>query len=117
MGKKEKEKLIQPPPRERGLRRTGYTFAGYPFSFFGVPTIIHAKRVELAGETWRESDRDCGGLLKLSRIWVNDLPGGYEVVLGMKCQDCGYADSIRIPYSGHKQIFNSASNRTWSLKG
>ena len=53
--------------------------------------------------------------MKLAKIWVNDLPGGYEVVLGMSCQDCGYTDSIRIPYTGHKQIFNSTSNRTWGL--
>jgi len=71
--------------------------------------------MELAGGTWKEENVDCGGLMKLAKIWVNDLPGGYEVVLGMMCQDCGYSDSIRIPYSGHKQIFNSTSNRTWGL--
>jgi len=114
--KKEKERLLLPPPKERGLRRTGYTVAGYPFAFFGVPTLIHAKKVELAGEKLREMDVDCGGLLKLAKVWVNDLPGGYEVVLGLQCQDCKYSDSIRIPYTGHKQLFNSTSNRTWSLK-
>jgi hypothetical protein len=114
--KKEKERLLGPPPKERGLRRTGYSVAGYPFSFFGVPTLIHARKVELSGDKWRETDIDCGGLLKLAKLWVNDVPNGYEIVLGLQCQDCGYSDSIRIPYSGHKQLFNSTSNRTWSLK-
>jgi hypothetical protein len=114
--RKEREKVASPPPKERGLRKTGYTIAGYPFAFFGVPTVIHSKVVELSGGRWRETDRDCGGLMKAVRIWVNDLPGGYEVVLGLQCQDCSYTDSIRIPYSGHKQVFNSSSNRTWSLK-
>jgi hypothetical protein len=114
--KKEKDRLIAPPPKERGLRKTGYTIAGYPFAFFGTPTLVHAKKVELVGEKWRELDSDCGGLLKVAKIWVNDLPSGYEVVLGVQCQDCKYTDSIRIPYTGHKQLFNSASNRTWSLK-
>jgi len=116
MQKKEKDKLLGPPPRERGLRGTGYTVAGYPFAFFGIPTLIHAKRVEFAGEKWKETEADCGGLLKLVRLWVNDVPNGYEVVLGLQCQDCKYSDSIRIPLSGHKQLFNSTSNRTWSLK-
>ncbi|MHB8567896.1 MAG: hypothetical protein ACYC7D_13990 [Nitrososphaerales archaeon] len=106
----------QPPPRERGLRKTGYTIAGYPFAFFGVPTLIHARRAEFVHGEWKESEQDCGGLLKLAKLWVNDLPGGYEVVLGFECQDCGYSDCIRIPYSGHKQLFNSASKRTWGLK-
>lgn len=114
--KKERDRLLAAPPKERGLRRTGYTVAGYPFAFFGNPTLIHAKKVELAGEKWRETDVDCGGLLKVVKVWVNDLPGGYEVVLGVQCQDCEYSDSIRFPYTGHKQLFNSASNRTWSLK-
>ncbi len=116
MQKKEKDRLLAPPPKERGLRKTGYSIAGYPFAFFGTPTFIHAKKVELAGEKWRELDSDCGGLLKLAKIWVNDVPSGYEVVLGMQCQDCKYTDAIRIPYAGHKQLFNSTSNRTWSLK-
>jgi len=115
MPKKAKDKLTQPPPRERRLRNTGYTVAGYPHAFFGVPTILHSKRMELQGGTWREQQEDCGGLMKLARIWVNDLPEGYEVVLGMLCQDCGYSDAIRIPYVGHKQIFNSTSKRTWGL--
>ncbi len=117
--KKKKSKInaaLVPPKRERGLRRTGYTIAGYPFAFFGVPTFIHAKRVEFRNGEWRETDVDCGGLLKASRIWVNDLPSGYEVVLGMECQDCKYTDSIRVPYSGHKQLFNSTSARTWGLR-
>jgi hypothetical protein len=114
--KKEKERLLSPPPKERGLRKTGYTVAGYPFAFFGVPTLIHAKKAELVRDSWREIDSDCGGLLKLARIWVNDLPNGYEVVLGLQCQDCKYSDSIRVPYTGHKQLFNNTSNRTWSLK-
>lgn len=114
--KKEKDRLVVPPPRERGLRKTGYTVAGYPFAFFGVPTLIHAKKVDLAGEKWRETDFDCGGLLKVAKVWVNDVPNGYEIVLGVQCQDCKYTDSIRFPYSGHKQLFNSASYRTWSLK-
>ncbi|MCL4519836.1 MAG: hypothetical protein M1587_11645 [Thaumarchaeota archaeon] len=116
MQKKEKERLVAPPQRERGLQRTGYTVAGYPFARFGVPTIIHAKKVELVGNSWKEKEADCGGLMKLARIWVNDLPSGYEVVLGLECQDCKYTDSIRIPYSGHKQLFNSTSKRTWGLK-
>ena len=116
MQRKEIERALSPPKRERGLRRTGFTVAGYPYAFFGVPTIIHAKRVELSGEQWREKEQDCGGLMKLAKIWVNDMPVGYEVVLGLQCQDCKYTDSIRLPYSGHKQLFNSTSNRTWSLK-
>ena len=116
MQKKEKEKLLSPPLRERGLRRTGYTIAGYPFAFFGVPTIIHSKVVELVGEAWREKDIDCGGLMKLTKLWVNDMPSGYEVVLGLQCQDCKYTDAIRIPYVGHKQLFNSTSKRTWGLR-
>ena len=108
--------MLSAPPRERGSRRTGYTIAGYPFAFFGVPTIIHSKQVELVGDVWREKESDCGGLLKVVRLWVNDLPTGYEVVLGMQCQDCKYTDSIRIPYAGHKQLFNSTSRRTWALK-
>lgn len=113
---KKKNASIAPPKRERGLRKTGYTVAGYPFAFFGVPTIIHAKKVELKANEWRETEVDCGGLLKLAKLWVNDLPGGYEVVLGMECQDCKYTDSIRIPYEGHKQLFNSTSNRNWGLR-
>jgi hypothetical protein len=116
MQKKEKDRLLSPPSKERGLRKTGYTVAGYPYAFFGIPTLIHAKKAEVVGEGWREMEADCGGLLKLTKIWVNDLPNGYEVVLGLQCQDCKYSDSIRIPYSGHKQLFNSTSNRTWSLK-
>ena len=114
--KKEKARLLSPPPKERGSRKTGYTVAGYPFAFFGVPTFIHARKAEIVGDSWREIDSDCGGLLKMTKVWVNDLPNGYEVVLGLQCQDCKYSDSIRIPYSGHKQLFNSASNRTWSLR-
>src|SRR5579872_2738780 len=113
---KERERLVASPPKERGSRKTGYTIAGYPYAFFGVPTIIHSKRVELSGEIWREKETDCGGLLKVAKIWVNDMPSGYEIVLGMQCQDCRYTDSIRIPYSGHKQIFNSTSKRTWALR-
>jgi hypothetical protein len=113
---KEREKLLAPPARERGLRRNGYTIAGYPHAFFGVPTIIHSKKVELVGEIWKEKDQDCGGLMKLVKIWVNDIPTGYEVVLGLQCQDCKYTDSIRVPYSGHKQLFNSTSKRTWALR-
>lgn len=116
MQNKEKEKLLSPPARERGLRKTGYTVAGYPYALFGVPTIIHAKQVVLVGGTWREKDQDCGGLMRIARIWVNDLPTGYEIVLGMQCQDCKYTDSIRIPYVGHKQLFNRTSSRTWGLK-
>ena len=104
------------PAKERGLRKTGYTIAGYPYAFFGVPTIIHSKRVELLNGNWKEKDQDCGGLMKVMRVWVNDVPSGYEIVLGLQCQDCKYTDSIRIPYSGHKQLFNSTSNRTWALK-
>jgi len=114
--KKERDRLLSPPAKERGLRRTGYSIAGYPFAFFGVPTLIHAKRVDLVGEKWRETDIDCGGLLKLAKLWVNDLPVGYEVVLGLQCQDCKYSDAVRVPYTGHKQLFNNTSNRTWSLK-
>ena len=114
--KKEKERLLSPPPKERGLRKTGYTIAGYPYAQFGVPTIIHAKRVEVQGDSFREKDVDCGGLMKLAKIWVNDVPQGYEVVLGLQCQDCKYSDSIRIPYTGHKQLFNATSNRTWALR-
>ena len=113
---KEKQKLLGPPARERGLRKTGYTIAGYPYAFFGVPTIIHAKRVELSGEVWKEKEQDCGGLMQVEKVWVNDLPAGYEIVLGLQCKDCDYTDSIRFPYSGHKQLFNSASNRTWALR-
>ncbi|MDG6905868.1 MAG: hypothetical protein JRN20_08800 [Nitrososphaerota archaeon] len=116
MQQKDREKLFVPPTRERGLRKNGDTVAGYPFAFFGVPTFIHSKKVELLGNTWREKESDCGGLLKVVRIWINDLPSGYEVVLGMQCQDCKYTDSIMIPYSGHKQLFNSTSRRTWALK-
>lgn len=108
--------MIAPPAKERGLRRTGYSIAGYPFALFGVPTIIHSKQVELSNGMWKEKDSDCGGLMKLAKIWVNDMSAGYEVVLGLQCQDCKYTDSIRIPYVGHKQIFNSTSKRTWSFK-
>lgn len=116
MQNKAKEKLLAPPAKERGLRRTGYNVAGYPYALFGVPTIIHSKRVELSGESWREKEQDCGGLMRVVKIWVNDLPTGYEIVLGLQCQDCRYTDSIRLPYSGHKQLFNSTSNRTWALR-
>jgi hypothetical protein len=108
-------KVAAAPPKERGLRRTGYTVAGYPFAFFGIPTILHSKKVELAGAKWRETDIDCGGIMKPSKIWVNDLPNGYEIVIGLECQDCKYSDALRFPYSGHKQIFNSTSLRTWKL--
>jgi hypothetical protein len=113
LGKKE---VALPPKRERGLRRTGYIVAGYPFAQFGVPTIVHAKKMTLEANGWKETDNDCGGIMKSVRIWVNDLPTGYEIVLGLECQDCRYTDAIRIPYSGHKQLFNSTSDRTWSLK-
>jgi hypothetical protein len=116
MAKENRSAVLAPPKRERGLRKTGFTIAGYPFAQFGVPTIIHARRVRLENMVWKETEQDCGGIMKAARIWVNDQPGGYEVVLGLECQDCKYTDSIRIPYSGHKQLFNSASNRTWSLK-
>ena len=115
MPRKGREKLSQPPPRERRYRNTGYTIAGYPYAFFGVPTILHSRRMTLQGGVWKEEGTDCGGLMKLAKIWVNDLPSGYEVVLGMLCQDCGYTDSIHIPYTGHKQIFNSTSSRNWGL--
>jgi len=36
---------LAPPKKERGLRKTGYTIAGYPFAQFGIPTIIHSKQV------------------------------------------------------------------------
>jgi hypothetical protein len=114
--KKERDKLLAPPPRERNLSGTGYTIAGYPYAKFGVPTIIHSRMAELAGESWKIKDAECGGLMKLARVWVNDLPQGYEVVLGLECLDCHYTDSIRIPYAGHKQLFNSTSRRSWSLK-
>jgi hypothetical protein len=116
MSRREKEKVLSAPKQERRLRGTGYTIAGYPFAMFGVPTIIHAKQVEFFRGSWRPKDVDCGGLMKAVKLWVNDLPNGYEVVIGLECQDCKYTDSIRIPYSGHKQLFNSTSNRTWSLK-
>ncbi|MHB1908522.1 MAG: hypothetical protein ACYCQJ_06580 [Nitrososphaerales archaeon] len=116
MSKGSKKESTLPPKRERGLRRTGYTVAGYPFVQFGVPTILHSKKVILERDSWRETDLDCGGIMKTSKIWVNDLPNGYEVVLAFECQDCKYSDSIRIPYIGHKQLFNSTSTRTWSLK-
>jgi hypothetical protein len=116
MQRKQVEKIRAPPQKERGLRSTGYTIAGYPFALFGVPTIIHARRVELAGEVWKEKNQDCGGLMKVAKVWMNDVPSGYEIVLGMECQDCRYTDSIRIPYVGHKQLFNSATGRTWALK-
>ena len=107
---------LVPPKKERGLRKTGYTIAGYPFAQFGIPTIIHSKQVRLQNDGWRETDNDCGGLMKAVRLWVNDLPNGYELVVGLECQECKYSDSIRIPYEGHKQLFNSASNRTWGLR-
>jgi hypothetical protein len=110
------QQILAPPKHERGLRKTGYTITGYPFSQFGVPTILHAKKVRLEGQSWKETEVDCGGIMKAARIWVNDLPNGYDVVIGLQCQDCKYTDSIRIPYVGHKQLFNSTSNRTWSLK-
>ena len=111
-----KSEFLAPPKRERGLRRTGFTLAGYPFAQFGVPTFLHAKRMRLEGSGWKETDTDCGGILKPAKIWVNDFPSGYEIVVGLECQDCKYTDSIRIPYTGHKQLFNSTSNRTWGLK-
>ena len=58
--------MLAPPAKERGLRRTGYTIAGYTFAFFGVPTIIHSKGVELAGNLWKEKESVCGGLMKLA---------------------------------------------------
>jgi len=112
---KDLKKIVAPPPKERGLRKTGFTIAGYPFAYFGLSTILHAKRVELVRGIWKEEDIDCGGIMKLTKIWVNDVPNGYEVVLGMGCQECGYTDSIRLPYSGHKQLFNNTSHRTWRL--
>jgi hypothetical protein len=108
--------FLSPPKRERGLRRTGYTVAGYPFAQFGKPTILHSKKVGLAPTGWRETDYDCGGLMKAARIWVNDEPIGYEIVIALECQDCHYSDAIRIPYVGQKQLFNSTSNRTWGLR-
>lgn len=116
MQRKQVEKIIAPPAKERGLRKTGYNIAGYPYAFFGVPTIIHSKRVELSNGNWKEKEQDCGGLMKVVRVWVNDMPSGYDIVLGLQCQDCKYTDSIRIPYTGHKQLFNSTSSRTWALK-
>ena len=107
---------IPPPSKERGVSRTGFTIAGYPFARFGVPTIIHAKRATLTKSGWQGTDTDCGGLMKAVKLWVNDLPTGYEVAIAFECQECKYTDAIRIPYSGHKQLFNSTSNRTWSLR-
>ena len=117
MPKEKKNRHLLPPKRERGLRKTGYTIAGYPFAQFGVPTIIHAKKMRVESGGWKETDLDCGGLMRPLKIWVNDLPNGYEVVIGLECQECKYSDAIRFPYTGHKQIFNSTSNRTWGLKG
>ena len=116
MPKNARNQELLPPKRERGLRRTGYTISGYPFAQFGVPTILHAKKVKLTTSGWAESDIDCGGIMRPVKIWVNDIPNGYEVVLALECQDCKYSDAIRLPYSGHKQLFNGTSNRTWSLK-
>jgi hypothetical protein len=104
------------PKRERSLRQTGYTIAGYPFAQFGVPTILHSKRVVLASGRWKATDQDCGGIMKPIRLWMNDLPTGYELVIALQCQDCKYSDAIRIPYVGQKQLFNSTSNRTWGLR-
>jgi hypothetical protein len=115
-GRRKRDDRLLPPKRERGFANTGYTIAGYPFVRFGVPTILHAKKMELASNGWRDTGQDCGGIMKPVKLWVNDLPNGYEVVLGLQCQDCEYTDSIRLPYEGHKQLFNSTSNRTWSLK-
>jgi hypothetical protein len=117
MPKAKKSSFLLPPKRERGLRKTGYSIAGYPFAQFGVPTILHAKKVKVEVNSLRETDLDCGGLMKPVKIWVNDVPEGYEVVIGLECQECMYSDAIRFPYSGHKQLFNSTSNRTWSLRG
>ena len=55
--------------------------------------------------------------MKVARIWVNDLPSGYEVVLGMQCQDCKYTDSIRIPYTGHKQLVQQHFKADVGVKG
>lgn len=110
------QQLLAPPKRERGFGKTGYTISGYPYAHFGIPTILHARKMRLESQGWKETDIDCGGIMKPLRIWVNDLPNGYEVVIGLECQDCKYTDSIRIPYVGHKQLFNSTTNRTWSLK-
>jgi hypothetical protein len=114
---KVKSTLVLPPKKERGLRKTGYTVAGYPFALFGIPTILHSKKVEVRTNALRETDLDCGGLMKPVKIWVNDVPDGYEVVIALQCLECKYIDDIRFPYSGHKQLFNSTSNRTWSLRG
>ncbi len=111
-----KNPYLFPPKRERGLSKAGYTVAGYPFARFGIPTILHAKKARLTNSGWKEIDIDCGGLMKAVKLWVNDLPNGYEVVIALECQECKYTDAIRIPYSGHKQLFNSTSNRTWTLR-
>lgn len=111
-----KNSHVLPPHKERGLSKTGYTIAGYPFARFGIPTIIHAKKVTLLKGGWQGTDSDCGGLMKAAKIWVNDLTNGYEVVIALECQDCKYTDAIRIPYSGHKQLFNATSKRTWGLR-
>lgn len=116
MPKEKKNEYLLPPKRERGLRSTGYAIAGYPFAQFGVPTILHSRKMQPGNNGWRETGADCGGIMSPVKVWVNDLANGYEVVLGLQCQECRYTDAIRIPYVGHKQLFNSTSNRTWSLK-
>lgn len=117
MPKEKKNLHLLPSKRERGLRKTGYSIVGYPFAQFGIPTIVHAKKVRAESSGWKETDLDCGGLMKPIKIWVNDLPNGYDIVIGLECQECKYSDAIRFPYVGHKQLFNSTSNRTWGLKG
>ncbi len=111
-----KNPYLLPPKRERGLSKTGYMIAGYPFARFGIPTIIHAIKGKLTNRGWQETDAECGGLMKAAKLWVNDFPDGYEVVIALECKECKYTDAIRIPYSGHKQLFNSTSNRTWALR-
>ena len=117
MQKHNRNEYTLPPKRERALRKTGYLISGYPFAQFGIPTILHAKKVRRQSNGWLETDLDCGGLMRVVKLWVNDIQNGYEVVIALECQECKYSDSIRFPYSGHKQLFNSTSNRTWGLKG
>ena len=56
------QQILAPPKHERGLRKTGYTITGYPFSQFGIPIILHAKKVRLEGQVWKETEADCGGI-------------------------------------------------------
>ena len=111
-----KNPASNPPAKERGLGNTGYTVAGYPFARFGVPTLIHSKKAILNKTGWQVTEIDCGGLLKSVKIWINDIPNGFEIAIAFECQECRYTDTIRIPYSGHRQLFNSTSKRTWGLK-